>query len=178
LFFSINKLSCLGYAWLFPKKQVVTVGWGNQLIKVKHAREAVKPFLDLPLVKDILKISALELFKAHLIPVGLRPQLFKDNVLALGDAGGFVDPISGKGIPYAMSSGQIAIESIKACENKDTPEKLGFQYENTLEKHFLQVLKAKRLARDRIYQNEETLKQFLSLWERYRSSEIVRRGLI
>ncbi|MFX0120815.1 MAG: geranylgeranyl reductase family protein [Promethearchaeota archaeon] len=178
LFFSIKRLSQLGYAWLFPKKQVVTVGWGNQLMRVKHTRDAIKPFLDLPLVKEALRNSSLDLFKAHLIPVGLRPQLFKENVFAVGDAGGLVDPISGKGIPYAMSSGQIAIESIKVCENKDLPEKLGFQYLKILEKHFLQVLKAKRQARDRIYQNDETLKQFLALWEKYRSSEIVRRGLI
>lgn len=178
LFFSIKKLSHLGYAWLFPKKQVVTVGWGNQLIRVKHAREEVKLFLELPLVKEVLENSVPNLFKAHLIPVGLRPQLFKDNVFAVGDAGGLVDPISGKGIPYAMSSGQIAIESIKVCENKDTPMKLGLQYENMLEKHFLQILKAKRHARNRIYRNEETLKQFLALWEKYRSSEIVRRELI
>lgn len=178
LFFSIRRLSHLGYAWLFPKKHVVTVGWGNQLIRVKHAREEVKPFLELPLVKEVLKNSTQDLFKAHLIPVGLRPQLFKENVFAVGDAGGLVDPISGKGIPYAMSSGQIAIDTIKACENKNVPNNLGFHYENTLEKNFLQVLKEKRGARDRIYQNEETLKQFLALWEKYRSSEIVRRGLI
>lgn len=178
LFFSIRKLSHLGYAWLFPKNQVLTVGWGNQLIRVKHAREEFKLFLNLPLVKELLKNSTTELFKAHLIPVGLRPQLFKENVFAVGDAGGLVDPISGKGIPYAIRSGQIAIDTIKVCENKKVPEKLGFHYEKTLEKTFLQVLKEKRATRDRIYQNEEKLKQFLALWEKYRSSEIVRRGLI
>lgn len=178
LFFGINRLSHLGYAWLFPKNQVVTVGWGNQLLRVKHAREKFKPFLDLPLVKEVLKNSTTDLFKAHLIPVGLRPQLFKENVFAVGDAGGLVDPISGKGIPYAISSGQIAIDAIKVCENKNVPDNLGFHYEKVLEKNFLQVLKEKRVARDRIYQNEETLKQFLALWEKYRSSEIVRRRLI
>jgi geranylgeranyl reductase family protein len=178
LFFSIRRLSHLGYAWLFPKNQVVTVGWGNQLIIVKHAREEFNSFLDLPLVKEVLKNSTSNLFKAHLIPVGLRPLLFKENVFAVGDAGGLVDPISGKGIPYAMSSGQIAIDTLKACENKNLPEKLGLYYERMLEKNFLQVLKEKRLARDRIYQNETTLKRFLALWEKYRSSEIVRRGLI
>ncbi|MHA2202767.1 MAG: NAD(P)/FAD-dependent oxidoreductase [Candidatus Hodarchaeales archaeon] len=178
LFFSIRRLSHLGYAWLFPKKQVVTIGWGNQLIRVKHAREKVKPFLDLPLVKEVLKNSISELFKAHLIPVGLRSQIFNENVFAIGDAGGLVDPISGKGIPYALSSGRIAIDTIKTCENKKMPDNLGFHYKKTLEKAFLRVLKKKRAARDRIYQNEETLKNFLGLWEKYRSSEIVRRGLI
>ena len=137
LFFCIQKLSHLGYAWLFPKKQIITVGWGNQLMKVTHAREEVKPFLDLPLLKDVLKNSTTDLFKAHLIPVGVRSQLFKENVFAIGDAGGLVDPISGKGIPYAMSSGQIAIGTIKNCDNKDLRDKMDLFYKKTLDKNFL-----------------------------------------
>jgi hypothetical protein len=40
------------------------------------------------------------------------------------------------------------------------------------------MLRAKRLARDRIYEDDLTLKRFLELWEKYRSSEIVARNLI
>ena len=178
LFFSIRSLSRLGYAWLFTKTNIITVGWGNQLIRVINARNQFKKFLNLPLVKETLKNSKSELFKAQLIPVGLRSQLFKENVFAIGDAGGLVDPISGKGIPYAIRFGEIAIDTIKMCENKDVPEKMGSYYERTLDKDFLQVLKEKRVVQDRIYQNEKTLKQFLALWKKHGSSEIVRRGLI
>jgi len=31
LFFGIKDLIPLGYAWLFPKKDTITVGWGNQI---------------------------------------------------------------------------------------------------------------------------------------------------
>ncbi len=110
--------------------------------------------------------------------MGLRPILYSNNVFAVGDAGGFVDPISGKGIPYAMKSGKIAIESIITCEKKNTLSKLGNIYENSLDKRFLKILKLKRVARDKIYKNDEVLKKFLSLWEKYRSSEIVLRKLI
>jgi geranylgeranyl reductase family protein len=178
LFFGIKKLIPIGYAWLFPKTNIISVGWGNQLTLIKKAREEYQKFLDLPLVTQVLNQSKLMKFKAHLIPVGLRSKLYGDNVFAVGDAGGIVDPISGKGIPYAMLSGQMAIETIATCENSGTVDRLNSIYEKKLDKKILNVLKAKRLARDRIFQNDEILKRFLAFWEKYRSSEIVERGLI
>jgi geranylgeranyl reductase family protein len=173
LYFGIENLITVGYAWLFPKAETITVGWGNQINLIKNSREEFKKFTSLPSVKKTLSHSSLEIFKPHLIPVGLRPKLFDDNVFAVGDAGGIVDPISGKGIPYAMMSGQIAIESIKTCEEMDKLDRLGKIYEKYLNRNFLKVLKAKRVARDKIFQSDENLKKFLKLWENYRSSQIV-----
>ena len=173
LFFGIKNLITVGYAWLFPKEDKITVGWGNQINLVKNSREEFKKFTGLPFVNKVLQNSTLEIFKPHLIPVGLRSKLYEDNVFAVGDAGGIVDPISGKGIPYAMMSGQIAIETIKSCEEKDKLDRLGKIYEKTLDRNFLKVLKAKRIARDKIFQSDENLKKFLKLWENYRSSQIV-----
>jgi geranylgeranyl reductase family protein len=177
-FFGINNLIPIGYAWLFPKFETITVGWGNQINLVKNSREEFKKFENLTFVKNVLKNSQVSIFKSHLIPVGLRSKLYEDNVFAVGDAGGIVDPISGKGIPYAMMSGQIAIETIKSCENRDKLNKMGIFYEKNLDRKFLRVLKAKRIARDQIFQNDENLKRFLSLWEKYRSSEIVMKKLL
>ncbi len=173
LFFGIKGLIPVGYAWLFPKRKAITVGWGNQIDLVKNSREEFKKFTHLPFVKEALKNSTMEIFKPHLIPVGIRSKIYEDNVFAVGDAGGIVDPISGKGIPYAMMSGQIAIETIIDCEKKDKLEKLGPTYERNLDKKFLKVLRAKRIARDKIFQSDENLKKFLSLWEKYRSSQII-----
>jgi geranylgeranyl reductase family protein len=178
LFFGIEKLIPIGYAWLFPKKEHITVGWGNQINLIRNSREEFKKFTSLPIVKQALKDSTLTIFQPHLIPVGLRPKIYQDNIFAVGDAGGIVDPISGKGIPYAMMSGQFAIESIITCENKEKLDRLGIQYERMLDRKFLKILKAKREARDRIFQNDESLKKFLSLWENHRSSEIVMRKLM
>ena len=178
LFFGIESFIPVGYAWLFPKTERITVGWGNQINLVKNSREEFKKFLGLPLVKLALNNSTMEAFKPHLIPVGLRSKLYEDNVFAIGDAGGIVDPISGKGIPYAMMSSQFAIEAIKTCEKKDKLDKLGSIYERKLDKKFLRVLKAKRILRDKIFQSDENLKKFLSLWENHRSSEIAMRNLM
>ena len=77
-----------------------------------------------------------------------------------------------------MMSGQFAIEAIKECEEKDKLERLGKFYERKLDRKFLKILKAKRLARDRIFESDENLKKFLSLWEKHRSSEIVMRNMM
>ena len=178
LFFGIKNLIKVGYAWLFPKTETITVGWGNQINLIKNSRDEFKKFESLPYVRNALKNSRETIFKPHLIPVGIRPKLYEDNVFAVGDAGGIVDPISGKGIPYAMMSGQLAIESINTCEKKDDLDKLGVIYERNLDRKFLNVLKAKRIARDRIFKNDDSLKKFLSLWETHRSSQIIAKQLI
>ena len=178
LFFGIKHLIPIGYAWLFPKAETITVGWGNQINLIKNSRTEFDKFVSLPFVKNALKDSKLEIFKPHLIPVGLRPRLYEDNVFAVGDAGGIVDPISGKGIPYAMMSGQFAIEAINTGEKRDKPDKFGIFYEKSLDRKFLKILKAKRVARDKIFQNDENLMKFLSLWEKYRSSQIIMQKMI
>ncbi len=177
LFFGKDLIS-VGYAWLFPKADNITVGWGNQINLIKNSRTEFEQFVNLDFVKKALKNSELTIFKPHLIPVGLRPKLYEDKVFAVGDAGGIVDPISGKGIPYAMMSGKFAIEAIMKGEKRDKLEKLGQYYEAILDRNFLKILKAKRIARDKIFQNDENLKRFLSLWETHRSSEIVMKKLL
>jgi len=57
-------------------------------------------------------------------------------------------------------------------------DRLGSYYERSLDRKFLKILKAKRLARDTIFQSDENLKKFLSLWENHRSSEIAMKKLM
>ena len=35
LFFGLNLIQ-IGYAWLFPKTETITVGWGNQINLIKN----------------------------------------------------------------------------------------------------------------------------------------------
>ncbi|MBD3195817.1 MAG: geranylgeranyl reductase family protein [Candidatus Lokiarchaeota archaeon] len=178
LFFGIKDLIPVGYAWLFPKENHITVGWGNQINLIKNSRKEFNKFINLPIVRDKIHNCSEEIFKPHLIPVGIRPQLYEDQVIAVGDAGGIVDPISGKGIPYAMMSGEIAIKNIKKCINREKIEKIGKFYRKDLDRKFLKILSLKREARDRIFKDDESLKKFLALWENHRSSEIVMKGMI
>ncbi|MHA2318403.1 MAG: NAD(P)/FAD-dependent oxidoreductase, partial [Candidatus Hodarchaeales archaeon] len=178
LFFGIRNFIPVGYAWLFPKEKTITAGWGNQLDLVTNGKAEYERFMSLPFVKSVLNKALVMRFKAHLIPVGLRPVLYNQGVFAVGDAGGLVDPISGKGIPYAMLSGKFAAQAIiQGISNSDITQ-IGEKYLMKLKKSFLTILQAKRVARDTIFHNDEILKQFLALWERYRSSEIILKKML
>ncbi|MBN1801561.1 MAG: NAD(P)/FAD-dependent oxidoreductase [Candidatus Lokiarchaeota archaeon] len=176
LFFG-REITSAGYSWLFPKKDVVTLGWGNQINLMKNSRKEFRKISSFPLIEKILTNSSIETNKSHLIPMGVRPKIYEDNVFAVGDAGGFVDPINGMGIPYAIFSGQIAVEAIKIGKNKGEKERLGDIYENLLDRSFLNMLKQKRTLREKIYQSDANLKQYLSLLENNSSEEIILKKL-
>ncbi len=105
-----------GYGWCFTKDGYINIGVGctasllNQ-VKIKNAYDS---FL------NTLRV-------AHIIPQGLvlnsprvYPLPFKHtaretvfgNILLVGDAAGFVSPVTGEGIYYSIKSGQLAAESI------------------------------------------------------------------
>ncbi|MFX1237575.1 MAG: geranylgeranyl reductase family protein [Promethearchaeota archaeon] len=166
-----------GYSWLFPKEDVITVGWGNQIDFVKNSRKEFKTFLSLPRVKKILTNTSRIMNKSNLLPMGLRPKLCEDNVLAVGDAGGFVEPFFGEGIGYAMLSGDIAISAIRLGEDKNSQSKISAYYEELLDKEFLTAFKQSKELRDKIYHSDENLKEFLSLLEKYSTVEIIEKKL-
>ncbi|WP_457558812.1 NAD(P)/FAD-dependent oxidoreductase [Candidatus Harpocratesius sp.] len=178
LFFGIKNFIPLGYAWLFPKNKTITVGWGNSLAKIKNSRVEFQKFIRLPFTKQALSGAKKIRYTPHLIPVGTRSTIYRDSVFAVGDVAGFVDPISGKGIPYAMMSAEIAIKTIHYCEKKGKEEKMGDIYQNRLNGAFLTVLQKKREFRPKIFQNDKSLKNFLALWQKHRSSKIIMQNLL
>ncbi len=180
LFFGIKDLITQGYAWLFPKKETISVGWGNTLSKIQgtSVRSMYQKFLDVPLVKTATKAGVLQQDKPHLIPVGFRGELARDKAIGVGDAIGAVDPISGKGIPYALFSGQLAAQSIKRVEDKGRIDQLAQFYTKAVNVKFGTVLRKKTELRARIFSSDEKLKKYLKLWETHHSSEILVKGLL
>ncbi|MFX0061297.1 MAG: geranylgeranyl reductase family protein [Candidatus Hermodarchaeota archaeon] len=110
-----------GYGWLFPKKQHICVGFGISPSENLSSQNLFLKFLQflfskalLPeelATKSILK-SALS-SRSALCPIGgLREAVSEDRVLLVGDAGGFVAPITGMGILDAVVSAKIAAKVI------------------------------------------------------------------
>lgn len=97
-----------GYAWLFPKGKVANLGVGVD--------KSMAPNLKIPLdrlhqrlVREGMVEENILAYSGGVIPVGgLRPQLLIENVMLVGDAGGFTHPITGAGIAAAVSSGEWA----------------------------------------------------------------------
>ncbi|MFX1450545.1 MAG: NAD(P)/FAD-dependent oxidoreductase [Promethearchaeota archaeon] len=170
LYFGKKEICDIGYAWLFPKREVISVGWGCELSRIKNVREEFQNFLKI--VKNIIKEGKIIKKAAHLVPVGFQEKFHDDGLIAVGDAAGFVDPLSGKGIAYAANSGVIAGKVIiKALEEEDK-QIISKLYEKELNKEFLNALKAKKRIQPDVYKSDENIRRFLNLWKDNRSTII------
>jgi len=102
----------LGWAWVFPKKNHLTVGIGciDRSTKRCQLDSLLKSYLDFlfPVYQKI---------KVASYPISLPSwtnKIAKDNFLLIGEAGNFVDPLSGEGIYWGVKSGKLAAEFLKS----------------------------------------------------------------
>jgi len=121
LFFSAKSFP--GYSWLFPTGAgQANVGVGMALAtlppNVDHLRELL---LDLvasdPALAARLRRARLcgKIVGWPLTTYDDRLPLVCDRVLLVGDAAGFINPLNGEGIQYALASGRWAAETALAC---------------------------------------------------------------
>jgi geranylgeranyl reductase family protein len=111
-FASVNN----GYAWIFPKGDHLNVG-----VYAPSSTASVTRSHLLGYVKARLGIDAVEHVVGQYLGIGaghgqaedVQPDL-RDRVFLVGDAGGFVDPLTGEGIYGALLSGQAAAAAVLA----------------------------------------------------------------
>ena len=98
----------LGYLWIFPKNDHLSVG-----IAAMHPRRGeLQARLKRVMARYGISIDGAPLH-GHPIPIFTRRQAVSTNrVLLVGDAAGLADPLSGEGIRYAIKSGRIASQAI------------------------------------------------------------------
>jgi geranylgeranyl reductase family protein len=100
-----------GYGWIFPKKITVNVGFGSILKSSHNTKAQFQNYVAKCQEEGLLPEIDPKNTTAALIPFcGPLRRVYKNRVLLLGDAGGFVNPANGEGIPYAIKSGMIAAE--------------------------------------------------------------------
>ena len=133
-----------GYGWVFPKKNHINIGiceLNPKTIRSKYKtnlKEVYRNYFDLLKKNNILpndvKIGRL---KGGALPLFPLKKTFSDRVILCGDAGGFINPVSGEGIYYAMSSGKIAAQVIiKALDNGKTDERFLSEYQKIWKNDF------------------------------------------
>jgi len=115
-----------GYGWSFAKRNVINVGIGSDRASIKrHNMDLRQYFSDYvktlkqqgwyPKDLDIPRPNGSN------IPVGKGIKMsVGDNLLVVGDAGGFVSPLTGEGLYYAMDSGRLAAQSLEPLLTADT----------------------------------------------------------
>jgi geranylgeranyl reductase family protein len=101
-----------GYIWVFPRCGHLSVGICGKGEPAQSLRTRLERYLD---EKGISYKGAA--FYGHMLPSLESPgwrknRLAGDGWLAVGDAGGLVDPITGEGLYYAMRSGDLASQVV------------------------------------------------------------------
>ncbi len=104
-----------GYAWIFPKADHLNVG-----LYVQQAAAGLTRSRLLRYVEEKLGVEVLEGVTGQYLGIGggendVQPDL-RDRVLLVGDAGGFVDALTGEGIYGAVISGQAAARAVLAAD--------------------------------------------------------------
>jgi geranylgeranyl reductase family protein len=97
-----------GYIWVFPRDGHLSVGICGKSESAHSLRLRLERYMD---EKGISRKGAK--FYGHMLPSLERRgwennRLAGDGWLAVGDAGGLVDPITGEGLYYAVRSGDLA----------------------------------------------------------------------
>jgi geranylgeranyl reductase family protein len=100
-----------GYGWVFPKREVLSVGvgtfWGKAT-KLKASLSAWLDVLGLPSSPHTVRM------RGHLVPLGGEARVLHGRrVVLAGDAAGLAEPMTGEGIYYAVRSAQIAADTVQ-----------------------------------------------------------------
>jgi geranylgeranyl reductase family protein len=94
-----------GYGWLFPKGDHANVGVGGWDSEGPHLRDHLRRVCD----RHGIEWSALTEIRGHRLPMrGSATQVANGRALAVGDAAGLVDPLSGDGMYEAFTSAHVA----------------------------------------------------------------------
>jgi geranylgeranyl reductase family protein len=164
-----------GYGWIFPLNRnkfnigVFTFGVDNRkynLHKIFHE------FITNPHIKDYLPNPEYKIIweGTYSFPAEgvLEKSLYTDNLMLIGDTGGFVSPISGEGIQTAVLSGKIAAETaIDALQEENYSKTILKKYRTNHEiKNIIRNFKVKRSMINYFYENKgKNLNNMLSLAE-------------
>jgi geranylgeranyl reductase family protein len=109
-----------GYGWVFPKKDVLSVGVATFWGKATNLRSSLRSFFKMLGLASEPQGARL---RGHLLPLGGRKRiLHHGRVLLTGDAAGLAEPLTGEGIYYAVKSAKIAAHTVQQALNGDRPD--------------------------------------------------------
>ena len=98
----------LGYLWIFPKGDHLSVG----IAALRPKRGELQATLQQVMRRYGIRLDGLTMH-GHPIPIyRRRERIATRRALLVGDAAGLADPLSGEGIRYAIKSGRLASQAI------------------------------------------------------------------
>jgi electron transfer flavoprotein-quinone oxidoreductase len=138
------------WPWIFPKREVVTLGTGGYMDAELISEDApsvntyMQNFLDLPVVQKKLEGGRISSWGLHLEFDEALERRVRDGLILTGEAGGFVAPFLGQGMPEAFFTGIYAAQAAaEAIEAGDTSrERLEQRFEELLDENiFMQAFR-------------------------------------
>jgi len=151
-----------GYAWAFAKRAHINVGLGGYIRELKktNVNELNGRFVAF-LNEQGLFPKDMKAVRPKGAPIPLRGPLKKtvtDRLMLVGDSAGFVSPVAGDGIYYAMDAAEMAAEMVAGAIEKDDVTKKGLMpYHNMWRKAWGKDLEVMVGLADRIDANMEDL---------------------
>lgn len=152
-----------GYAWIFPNRENLKIGMCG--IKKKNKEDIVgafRYFLSAIGLEDARK----EKIVSYVLPYGsfLPSPVFR-NIMLVGDAAGFADPLLGEGIFYAHRSAELASqaisESVKGINILDSAgRKVADRYIHLLQQNIFPELDYAQKIRKVIFSRLNTFNYF------------------
>ena len=135
-----------GYAWIFPKRNHLSVGVLTTRPGGANLNRCLGKYLKL------VDLAPIEKFERHGFVIPICPRkgpLARERVLLTGDAAGLADPVTGEGITYAIRSGQLAAKALLDAElRREEVERL---YEASVANEILSELRLGRVLGRLIY---------------------------
>lgn len=162
-----------GYIWVFPRCGHLSVGICGKGEPAQSLRARLDAYMD---ERGISRKDAA--FYSHMLPSLESPGWRRNRVagpgwLAVGDAGGLVDPITGEGLYYAMRSGDLAsrvvLDDAHGLVEKGTAYRTAIAREFVLDLEFAAML-AKRVFLGKFAFNTvpQRMVQFMRRSQRFR----------
>jgi len=135
-----------GYAWVFPKKNDLSVG----CLSFHRHKPDLKQHLAAYLQRLEIQPQARE-DHGFVIPVAPRSRrLAEDRVLLTGDSAGLADPVTCEGISNAILSGRLAAMAI--ADHGPATERVVPTYQRSLEISILRDLRCARILARFLYE--------------------------
>ncbi len=158
-----------GYAWIFPAgDNVANIGLGMRLDRFrelkKNLKKMLEDFLNMPAIRE-RTANGVDLQDVAIwqLSFGSQKKLQHayDGALLVGDAAGFINPLTGGGIENALISGQLAAETIdQALRTGDTSREGLKIYEQRCDEEMWDVMR-KSFLYQRVLLNYPVVVDFL-----------------
>ncbi len=119
----------VSYGWVFPKKEHLAIGIAGSAAQMQSLRPTFDEFCKQTENRLGVQLSLEKRRTFFLGGDGLRSKNVTQRAILIGDAAGFVDPMMGEGIAYAMQSGACAATVISKAISENRHD------ENTLSEY-------------------------------------------